>query len=201
MTTDDDTPTTPPGASRRAILWAVWRVVAEKGIAGVSVRSVAAAAGVSAGRVQHHFPTKTALLRASVAEMLASAEEAHLGAVRGRDARTELWLLLAHAIPRAAESRAGTSVFYSFVAAGVADPEIARMLAEAKSGVESEAAAVLTRLGSPAGRARADARHLLAVADGLVLRVLIGDLTADDAEACLRRAVDAALEGPEPPGA
>ena len=40
------------------------RLFAERGIAATSIRAVAAAAGVSAGAVMHHFPTKAALEQA-----------------------------------------------------------------------------------------------------------------------------------------
>jgi TetR/AcrR family transcriptional regulator, transcriptional repressor of bet genes len=41
---------------------AVWRLAARSGLEAVSVREVAAEAGVSAGRVQHYFRTKDAML-------------------------------------------------------------------------------------------------------------------------------------------
>lgn len=178
---------------RTGILHAVWAVIARMGIAGVSIRSVAAEAGVSAGRVQHHFPTKGALVRASVAEMIDSAESAHVEEVAGADPETELWHVLAHALPDEAASRAGTSVFYSYVAAAVADPEIARLLAEAKDGVEDEVARLLAACGVETADPAADARALLAVADGLTLRVFVGGLSAADAKASLRGALDSAL--------
>ncbi|WIM71803.1 TetR family transcriptional regulator [Corynebacterium suedekumii] len=58
------------------ILVAVWQVIATRGIDAVSFRSVAAAADVSVGRVQHHFPTRTGLIRAAARHMIDSASEA-----------------------------------------------------------------------------------------------------------------------------
>lgn len=67
------TATTVPGSqnsdrgSRGAhlVLDAVVRVLVRDGLDGLSVRRVAAEAGVSIGAVQHHFPTKDALLIAA----------------------------------------------------------------------------------------------------------------------------------------
>lgn len=180
---------------RGEILRAVWAVVARRGIAGVSVRSVAAEAGVSAGRVQHYFASKDDLVRASLAEMVAVAEAAHAGAVAGAGPAEELWNLLAHALPAAEGTRVGTSVFYSFVAAGVADPEVAAVLAQSKSDAEAEAARLLERCAPGLADPRAAARTLLAVADGLTLRVLVGDLTAEEAQDALRGAVAGTIGG------
>ncbi|WP_243716084.1 TetR family transcriptional regulator [Actinomadura darangshiensis] len=53
------------GARRRQIADAVLAVVAERGLPAVSLAEVAAQAGVSAGRVQHYFPTKQKLVEAA----------------------------------------------------------------------------------------------------------------------------------------
>ncbi|MGL5817052.1 MAG: TetR/AcrR family transcriptional regulator, partial [Phycicoccus sp.] len=53
-----------PAPSAR-IVDAVIDLVAERGMEGVSVRAVAGRAGVSIGAVQHHFPTKEAMLLAA----------------------------------------------------------------------------------------------------------------------------------------
>lgn len=47
---------------KRRIAEAVWRVVARDGMAGVSVRAVAAEAGVTGGTVQHHFPARAQMV-------------------------------------------------------------------------------------------------------------------------------------------
>lgn len=49
-------------ASREVILDAVISVLESRGSDALSIRNVAAEAGVSVGSVQHHFPTKAALI-------------------------------------------------------------------------------------------------------------------------------------------
>ncbi|WP_147918129.1 TetR/AcrR family transcriptional regulator [Ruania zhangjianzhongii] len=55
---------------KRRIAEAVWRTVARDGVAGVSVRAVAAEAGVTGGTVQYHFPTHAQMLHFAM-ELLA----------------------------------------------------------------------------------------------------------------------------------
>ncbi|WP_228975647.1 TetR/AcrR family transcriptional regulator [Streptomyces sp. DH12] len=49
-------------ARRKDVSEAVWRVLADKGFGGLTLRAVAAAMGVSTGMLMHYFPTKRALL-------------------------------------------------------------------------------------------------------------------------------------------
>ena len=47
---------------REEIAEATWRVIHAEGISGVSIRTVAAEAGISTGSIRHVFPSKTELL-------------------------------------------------------------------------------------------------------------------------------------------
>ncbi|MET7289460.1 TetR/AcrR family transcriptional regulator [Streptomyces sp. NPDC005573] len=49
-------------ARRDDVSEAVWRVLAERGFGGLTLRAVAAAMGASTGLLMHYFPTKRALL-------------------------------------------------------------------------------------------------------------------------------------------
>jgi AcrR family transcriptional regulator len=49
-------------ARRKDVSEAVWRVLADKGFGGLTLRAVAAAMGVSTGMLMHYFPTKRALI-------------------------------------------------------------------------------------------------------------------------------------------
>ncbi len=182
-------------SKRAAILFAVLAVVAREGLGAVSIRSVAAEAGVSVGAVQHYFASKQELVRAAVTSVIDGAETGYTAGAP-RSPQDELWELLAHGLPHASRAPAATSVFYSFVAAGTADPWIAATLADAKSGVESLVADLLGVLHPELPDGRARARRLLALSDGLTLQVLIGHLSADEARACLRGALAAELPAP-----
>lgn len=49
-------------ARRQDVSEAVWRVLAEKGFGGLTLRAVAAEMGVSTGMLMHYFPAKRALI-------------------------------------------------------------------------------------------------------------------------------------------
>lgn len=173
-----------------AIIQAVWKVIGEQGMAGVSMRTVAAAAMVSVGRVQYRFRTKDELLRASLEAMLSGAAQQHADAVEGADAADILWHLLAHPILRVKESKAGVAVFHHYVAAGINHPALARLIADAKDDQEREVSRLLRRIAPDLHAPRSAARSLVALVDGLVLRMLTGGLSQRQAERVLRTALD-----------
>jgi len=70
---------TGPVITRAELLQTAQRMIAEKGFDGTSIRGLAREAGVTHGTVQHHFPTKQALWRAVVDEVIAPGIEFALG--------------------------------------------------------------------------------------------------------------------------
>ncbi|MDO5629979.1 MAG: TetR family transcriptional regulator C-terminal domain-containing protein [Mobilicoccus sp.] len=168
---------------RVRIIEAVWLLIATEGIDAVSVRRVAALAEVSIGAVQHHFATRDDLVRGSAEAMVTSAEGQYVEEVGDATPATErLRFAVAHVIPRSRQARVGTTVWLAYVAKSVSDPAIAAVLAGAKRGQEDE---VTTLLDGD----RAGARHLIALADGLATRVLLGDLTVEEADTALEAAL------------
>ena len=71
------------GDLRRALLDAAWRLVAEKGLAALTLRELARAAGVSHAAPYHHFPSRTALLDALAEEGFAGLDRAMGEALAG----------------------------------------------------------------------------------------------------------------------
>lgn len=177
---------TSPDERHTAIIHAVWQVIAERGMGAVSMRNVATAAGVSVGRIQYWFTSKDELLRAGLETMLSGAAQIHETATEGADARETLWQLIGQSIPRAESSGAGVSVFHQYIAAAINHPPLARILAEAKDGAENEAARLLAGIAPELADPHLAARSLMATADGLTMRVLIGSLSAAEAERALR---------------
>ena len=179
-----------PG-KRAAILTAVWGLIAERGIAEVSFRNVAQRADVSLGLVQHYFGSKEQLVRASAEAMIESAARWH----RSEDMapRAALRRVLAHQIPTSAAARRGVAAWYSYVAASFSDAKLAELLADAKRGQQGEAAGLVARL-RPGADASEIARRLIAISDGLTLRVLGHDLSATDAVRSLDLALDDQLD-------
>ena len=156
-------------------------------------------AGVSVVRIQHHFGTREALVRAACAAMIdyAHAEYQELP----DDPAARLRHIMLHAIPDSPQKRFGASVWHAYLAKSVDDSEIARLLADTKRGVEDECARLIEQAGqSIPGRrvtgARIVARRLLALADGLTVRVLVGDLSGAEARELLESELASRLAVP-----
>ncbi|VDR37078.1 transcriptional regulator BetI [Tsukamurella paurometabola] len=164
-------------AERRAeIDRVVWAIIAEDGIAAVTLRAIAARGDISMGRVQHYFPTREAIVRHALTSYLALAEQAH---PIPEDPGEALLMLLTHAIPRDGTQRLGAKVWYAYLAEAVTDPGIRAIVDETLRGTEDLATDLLD--GD-----RERARLLLAASDGLAYRALIGTIGADEAEAAVR---------------
>lgn len=177
---------------RTTILTAVWELIAERGIAEVSFRNVAQRGGVSPGLVQHYFGSKEQLVRASAEAMVENAVLWH----RSEDMapRAALRRVLAHEIPTSVAARRGVAAWYSYVAASFSDAGLAELLANAKRGQQDETARLIALL-RPAADASELARRLIAISDGLTLRVLAHDLSATDALQSIDLAIEDHLVG------
>lgn len=183
---------------RWEIVFALWLVIAEHGIEGVSLRQVAAEAGVSMGRIQHYFGTKDALVLAGCTALV---DRGHGGYLETSDAppRERLLHVVSQQIPKDDAGRVGVSVWYAYVAKSINHGAVRQVLAEARRGAEDECARLLRAdrgadggTGADQGAALQQARRLLALADGLTLRVLVGDLEPAEAVAMLEAEVGTA---------
>jgi TetR/AcrR family transcriptional repressor of bet genes len=199
---------------RWEIVFALWLVIAEHGIEGVSLRQVAAEAGVSMGRIQHYFGTKDALVLAGCTALV---DRAYGGYLETADAtpRDRLLHVVSQQIPRDDAGRMGVSVWYAYVAKSISHVAVRQVLAEARRGAEDECARLIRADGGAGGGsdgggdvvgdsggdtgvaggeaaddgALTQARRLLALADGLTLRVLVGDLEPAEALSMLEAEV------------
>lgn len=151
---------------------AVTALVAEEGLAGVSVRKVAARAGVSVGMVQHHHPTKQAMLTAASEAVSRSFAARVERAVAGLPAREALRELCRQLLPLDAARAAEGRVWLAFVAAAAVDGELAARHTRGWREVEDLLTDLVARCrhGGEAGEAdRGAAAGLLATLDGLAV--------------------------------
>ncbi|WP_172979710.1 TetR/AcrR family transcriptional regulator [Agromyces agglutinans] len=173
---------------RGDIIRGVWRTILTRGIAGVSVRAVAEAAGVSVGLVQHYHRSKDALIRASAAAMIEGSAAAYR--LAGFAPSEAVRHLVTHAIPTSPAARDGVVIWHAYLAASVADEELAALLRAAKSGQERELATHLAAV-VPEDEVTHVARSLIALADGLAARVITGEISGADAVQTAEAATDA----------
>lgn len=172
----------------RAIVFAVWALIARGSIESVTLRGVAAEAGMSLGQLQHYVATKADLVRRACAAMIDLAEAAYVGQELDDDPWAAIRAVLVSPFARSDTSRVGVRVWHAFLAKSVDDPEIARLINTAKSGTEEE----LARLLDAGGADPTLARGLLALSDGLSARTLTDGLSPAAAETEVDRVLDRA---------
>jgi AcrR family transcriptional regulator len=186
------------GGTRRQLTDVMLRIVAESGLDRLTVREVAAAAGVSIGTVQHHFPTKDAMLAAAYGEVVSRIRR-RLGDVRlGADVRRNLGAVLSELLPADEHRAAETRVHLAFAARAATMPTLAEIQRTALAEIhDALTAAFTTAAGGRWSRASSARRAhaALAIADGLALHaVSSGDwLSRRQQSAVLALALDALL--------
>lgn len=161
---------------------ATWQVILDHGIGAVSVRSVAAAAGMAAGSLRHLFPSQTALLEFS-AELMVERATARVTATSPRPDGVEYALeAIGHLMPLTAESRREFEVNIALIAETPAHPGLARIRDHAHGELLDLFVRIATMLRDEdeiSDQAERDGRRLLALVDGLGLHLLHPQLGDD----------------------
>ncbi|KXO91304.1 TetR/AcrR family transcriptional regulator [Tsukamurella pseudospumae] len=158
--------------------------ISEAGLDGLSVRTVATRAGVSIGAVQHHFPTKAAMLRAALRTVAARAAERYRGAAEVDDVRQRLVALLVLLVPDDVGDDTAR-VWVAFSARALTDPEIGEVYRDLWSRLRSAIADLMAEAGIPVTDAQRRATAALALADGLTVDVLAGAIPVEEARAII----------------
>lgn len=178
--------TDPSTSGRRAQLCeAMLELVAIQGVEALSVRQVAAAAGVSIGTVQYHFPTKQAMLTAAFEHAVARTRSRLAALRRTGNVRKDLSAALAQLLPLDDERRADVAVTVAFASLAATTPTLQAVQAELLTAIRAEIAEGL----GPGSRPRA--ALLLAAVDGLALHEV--SAPGSLGPRALRRALDLAV--------
>ncbi len=187
---------------REQIAWALMRVAATRGLAAVSLRHVAAEAGVTSGMVQHYFPTKDAMMdfamRLASARYEARMNEAIAGLGERPSARALVGRMLMVLLPLDESQQADARVALAFQSYAATTRSAAEGLEKGNSELRSFIAGQI-HLAQSTGDAPGgvDPAHaatgLFAMAEGLGLQVLSAGLSTDDATAALHTQLDVTL--------
>ena len=113
---------------REEIAEATWRVIHAQGISGVSIRTVAAEAGISTGSLRHVFPSKADLLVHATELVGRRAQgriEEHL---REPDPRALVLAVIKELLPLDAERRAEMEVNVALIAEAPGDERVKEVL-------------------------------------------------------------------------
>ncbi|MHA6627910.1 TetR/AcrR family transcriptional regulator [Pseudonocardia sichuanensis] len=188
-------------AQRRRIAEALWRVVGRGGFEAVSMRDVAAEAGLSSA--QHYFAGKDEMLRYALEHMVEGAARRIRDRVAsaGRNASPGAVLkdVLTEVLLSEEQYRDQARVWAGYVGKAAVESQAARLY----RGVYTELGDIVAGLllaAREAGEAPADldprgaAISLLALADGLTLHVLVGLRSHEEALAALTAHLDGLLQ-------
>ncbi|MGW6917236.1 TetR/AcrR family transcriptional regulator [Kitasatospora sp. NPDC054939] len=177
---------------RRQIGAALLRLAAEHGLDQVSVRTVAAASGRSAGAVQKYFRSKEEML-VFAAELAGERIEERMALVdTALPLRRALRELVLTTLPLDEERRAEAAAQLAFAVQAAHHPGLAAIRHRVDHDVRQALAAWLESAGCPRAAATADA--VIALSDGLALRMLY----APAEQASLLDALDLALDALTP---
>ncbi|MEV4225332.1 TetR/AcrR family transcriptional regulator [Nonomuraea sp. NPDC049725] len=181
---------------RRQIAEAVWRLATRGGLEDVTLRQVATEAGVSARLLQYYFGTRDQLLLGALEILNADAEERARRRLEllGDEPGTRALVrgVLMELLPLDEERRNRHLVYVAYFVRFLADPALAAVAHDAPLALEGLVAGLLAR-GLESGEVRADvdveaeAAFLVAGAEGLMSRVLLGQRTPEEAVALVDR--------------
>lgn len=182
---------------RLALIEACAACLAEQGVAGASVRTICARAGVSPGLLRHYFDGIDALVAATYRHVTATVNDALTAAVAAAPpeprARLIAYTTASFRAPIADPALLATWIaFWSLVKT---DPAIAAIHAETYGGYRDALEALLGDCGVPAAERHGTAIGLTALVDGLWLELTLdpASFSAEQASALAVRWVDALL--------
>ncbi len=189
--------TTVAAQRRTQIAHAVWRIAAEQGLEAVSLRAVAAEAGVSVRVVQYHFGSKHQLL----VDALTLLHETNQQNARDRieadltDPRALLSAILREFVPLDEQRRLSLRVLAAYYARSLTDPALAAVFLAGDRSLE-EFVALILRQAADSGLLRAGidpgstADLLVAGVTGLGLDVVHGTRRSRDVLEIIARQLD-----------
>jgi AcrR family transcriptional regulator len=166
-----------PERRRQDLVEATLAVVAEAGVHGATVRTIAERAGVTQGLIRHHFQTKDDLVAAAYNHHMSRMTEAvwDVAARDGETAAARLASFVSAALTPPVMTPAGVALWAGFLAEALHDPVLLGIHEKTylafRDLLEALVADALAEAGQPAGPAR---RRELAIAcnaliDGLWL--------------------------------
>ncbi|MGW3470545.1 TetR/AcrR family transcriptional regulator [Saccharopolyspora sp. NPDC000995] len=177
-------------ARRIQIAEALMRLASRGGLEAVSLRDVAAEAGVSMGAVQHYFKSKDEMLTFAMNHVNNRAEQRIVGQLTGMPTRPEtrvvMRTLMLEMLALSDDSRMEYLTHVAFFLRALASPEMAEHYREQWPRLEAWVAGEL-RFAQESGELPADrnpereAEALLLIPDGLSVGLLLGQRTSEEA--------------------
>ncbi len=191
------------GERKAQIIGALLRVAGREGLAAVTMRAVAAEAGMSLRLVQYYFDTKARLLHAALEHLEQRSHErwnTRLAVLSAQQStRDYVEQFLAEALPTDEDSRVFHLVWTSYAVLAMTDPELAhRPFVAGPDRLErrlTEALRTAAERGelAPGADPEIEAARLVTLEHGLGTSVLVGQRSAEAAMAVLHYHLDRVL--------
>ncbi|GAA1349266.1 TetR/AcrR family transcriptional regulator [Falsarthrobacter nasiphocae] len=176
---------------RRTLAEAVWAVAREEGVQAVSVRSVAAAAGVAVGSLRHVFPSRTDLLRYASDLMKERAGERIRAERLDGTPQENVFAVLRHVLPLTPDTRVDMELYLTLVAEASRTPALETVRESAAEGLRHLCSVVVARLWGDApldeATASEEALRLMCFVDGLAISLHMGSISGEEAERAVLR--------------
>lgn len=172
---------------RRQLIEAVCALADRHGLEGVTLRDVARHAGVSMAAVQRCFRDKDEMLMLALAHV-SEKFTARARAVAAGPPPSALARVSADLALLGTGQRREAQVWLAFAARAAVIPEMAKILRDGYPRVHGLIAGLIREAASASAAtvdAEVEARTLLALADGLTIQVLLGQLGRDEARQVL----------------
>lgn len=176
---------------RTAIAEAAWRVVLRDGVAGVSVRAVAAEVGLATASLRHTFPTQNSLLTCCFELVLDRATERIRSAAVAGSLREQTEHALLQTLPLDDERLAEMQVWIAFSAAAMVSETLAPIHARGDDALRDLCRSIVAAL-APTRDLEVESARLHALLDGLAVH-LVSKRTAGSASLA-RRALSVHLD-------
>ncbi len=159
---------------RTELLAALWRVVDQQGASAVSVRSVAAEAGVSKSSLAHYFPSQAALVAAAIEQVMDQSEGRLDTVALAAPDEAAFVKALSVAVPDSPARRRQAALWLHLAAEPGAHPEVLATLNDRVGGHLRWGLQQMKEVGLlGAGRdVEIEAQRLHALVDGLSLQVV-----------------------------
>lgn len=168
------TPRTSAEQRRERIARAAWTVMSERGLSAVSVRSIAAEAGLSVGSLQNTFPTRADLIVYAAELMIQRVIERIATEDQEGDPIEVTLRIFTHLLPLTPESRVEMDVNVALIAESRALPQLEEIRDEAHRALAEGCRRAIARVAPelPAAETARRAARLHALTDGIALHLL-----------------------------
>lgn len=188
---------------RRAELTAaVWSLIREQGLAGVTIRNLSQRSGWSSGAIRHYLPNREAILGFAAGQIGERAWERVQSVPASDDAFQDFLNRLEVTLPLDEEGRVWLEVWLAFVGAAVSDQDFADaqgVLYRDLNAIFVGAFEQFARHGwLPAHTPQAAATEVHALLDGLSVHLLLHQINPAQARTTLEAALSRMLVQPEP---